>query len=88
MKYINKFPVLAALAASAILLHGCGGGGGGATASDENLREYLESAEMRSDLDNLAEFAYLAEYLQVAPIAFMSSEDGFFTDSVDQEEAE
>lgn len=89
MKYLNKFPVLAALTASAILLFGCGGGGGGgAAASDENLREYLESAEMRSDLDNLAEFAYLAEYLQVAPIAFMSSEDGFFTDSVDQEEAE
>ncbi len=89
MKYINKFSVLAALTASAILLHGCGGGGGGGTvASDENLREYLESAEMRSDLDNLAEFAYLAEYLQVAPIAFMSSEDGFFTDSVDREEAE
>ena len=89
MKYINKFSVLAALTASAILLFGCGGGGGGgAAASDENLREYLESAEMRSDLDNLAEFAYLAEYLQVAPIAFMSSEDGFFTDSVDREEAE
>ncbi|WP_407446486.1 hypothetical protein [Fibrobacter sp.] len=89
MKYINKFSVLAALTASSILLFGCGGGGGGGTAaSDENLREYLESAEMRSDLDNLAEFAYLAEYLQVAPIAFMSSEDGFFTDSVDQEEAE
>lgn len=89
MKYLNKFLVLAALTASAILLFGCGGGGGGgAAASDENLREYLESAEMRSDLDNLAEFAYLAEYLQVAPIAFMSSEDGFFTDSVDREEAE
>lgn len=89
MKYINKFSVLAALTASAILLFGCGGGGGGGTvASDENLREYLESAEMRSDLDNLAEFAYLAEYLQVAPIAFMSSDEGFFTDNVDQEEAE
>lgn len=89
MKYLNKFPVLAALTASAILLFGCGGGGGGgAAASDENLREYLESAEMRSDLDNLAEFAYLAEYLQVAPIAYMSSDKGFFTDDVDQEEAE
>lgn len=89
MKYINKFSVLAALTASAILLFGCGGGGGGgAAASDENLREYLESAEMRSDLDNLAEFAYLAEYLQVAPIAFMSSDEGFFTDNVDREEAE
>ena len=85
------YPFFAALAASAILLYGCGGGGGGgngAAVSDDGLGDYLESAEMRSDLDNLAEFAYLAEYLQVAPIAFMSSEDGFFTDSVDREEAE
>ena len=90
MRHLNKYPFFSAFAALAILLlYGCGGGGGGGTdASDENLREYLESAEMRSDLDNLAEFAYLAEYLQVAPIAFMSSEDGFFTDSVDREEAE
>ena len=73
----------------AVVFNACSsGGGGGAVGSDEALREYLESAEMRSDLDNLAEFAYLSEYLQVAPIAFMSSKDGFFTDDVDQEEAE
>ena len=82
--------MLAALAASAILFDSCssGGGGGGTGASDEALREYLESAEMRSDLDNLAEFAYLSEYLQVAPIAFLSSDEGLFTDNVDQAEAE
>ena len=90
MKYLYKFSVFAALAASAILLYGCGGGGGGGAAaetSDDGLREYLESAEMRSDLDNLAEFAYLAEYLKAAPIAFMAGEDGLFTDEVDSSEA-
>ncbi|MBR2198430.1 MAG: hypothetical protein IJ909_08490 [Fibrobacter sp.] len=90
MRHFKKILMVAALSASAILFDSCssGGGGGGTGASDEALREYLESAEMRSDLDNLAEFAYLSEYLQVAPIAYMSSDKGFFTDDVDQEEAE
>ena len=90
MKNSKKIFTVAALVAGAFLFDSCssGGGGGGTAASDEALREYLESAEMRSDLDNLAEFAYLSEYLQVAPIAYMSSDKGFFTDDVDQEEAE
>ena len=90
MRNTKKILTVAALAAGVFFFGSCshGGSGGGAAADEEALREYLESAEMRSDLDNLAEFAYLSEYLQVAPIAFMSSDKGFFTDNVDQEEAE
>lgn len=89
MSIAKKFFSVAALGSLAVVFNACGGGGGGGTAaSDEALRDYLESTEMRSDLDNLAEFAYLSEYLQVAPIAYMSSDKGFFTDNVDQEEAE
>ncbi|MBR2211607.1 MAG: hypothetical protein IJ896_09155 [Fibrobacter sp.] len=89
MKYLNSLSVMAALAAGAFLLNGCGGGGGGSAGVDEGaLRGYLESEEMQSDLENLAEFAYYAEYVQVAPIAFMGSDKGLFTDNVDKDEAE
>ncbi len=89
MKYLNSLSVMAALAAGAFLLNGCGGGGGGSAGVDEGaLREYLGSAEIQSDLDNLAEFAFYSEYLQVAPIAFMGSNNGLYTDNVDKDEAE
>ena len=84
---------MAAVAVSAILFDSCssggGGGGGGTAAADEGtLRDYLESEEMQSDLENLAEFAFYAEYVQVAPIAFMGSDNGLYTDNVDEAEAE
>ena len=89
MSIAKKFFSVAVLGSLAVVFNACGGGGGGGgtAASDDALREYLESAEMRSDLDNLAEFAYLSEYLQVAPIAYMSGSKGLFTDNVDKDEA-
>ena len=93
MGHSNKFWFMAAVAVSAILFDSCssggGGGGGGTAAADEGtLRDYLESEEMQSDLENLAEFAFYAEYVQVAPIAFMGSDNGLYTDNVDEAEAE
>lgn len=89
MRYSNKFWFMAVVAASAILFGSCSHGGSGPiSAKDDDLREYLGSAEAQSDLENLAEFAFYSEYLQVAPIAFLSGDDGLFTDNVDKAEAE
>jgi hypothetical protein len=85
---------IAALAALAIAFTGCGDSskGEGTTITGanngESLREYLGSEEIQSDLENLAEFAYYAEYLKAAPIAFMASDEGLFTNEVDSDEAE
>ena len=85
---------VAALAALAIAFTGCGDSNGGGKSSivsannGEALREYLGSEEIQSDLENLAEFAYYAEYLKVAPIAFMATDDGLYTKSIDSDEAE
>ena len=91
MRYLNSLSVVAALAASVFLFNGCssgGGGGYGAATDDAALRDYLESEKMQSDLENLAEFAFYAKYAQEAPIAFMGSKKGLFTDNVDEDEAE
>lgn len=90
MNYSKKILTVAVLAAGVFLLDSCGSGGGGGKstgADEEALREYLGSEEIRSDLDNLAEFAFYSEYLQTAPIAFMAGDDGLFTDNVDEDEA-
>lgn len=85
---------IAALAALAIAFTGCGDSskGEGTTITGanngESLREYLGSEEIQSDLENLTEFAYYAEYLKAAPIAFMASDEGLFTNEVDSDEAE
>ena len=85
---------VAALAALAIVFTGCGSSNGSGKSSitgansEESLREYLGSDEIQSDLENLAEFAYYAEYLKAAPIAFMATDDGLFTKNVDSDEAE
>lgn len=82
------------MAALAIAFTGCGDSskGEGTTITGanngESLREYLGSEEIQSDLENLAEFAYYAEYLKAAPIAFMASDEGLFTNEVDSDEAE
>ncbi|WP_294960074.1 hypothetical protein [uncultured Fibrobacter sp.] len=85
---------IAALAALAIAFTGCGDSskGEGTTITGanngESLREYLGSEEIQSDLENLAEFTYYAEYLKAAPIAFMATDDGLYTKQVDSDEAE
>ena len=85
---------IAALAALAIAFTGCGDSSKSesttiASANNgEPLREYLGSDEIQSDLENLAEFTYYAEYLKAAPIAFMASDEGLFTNEVDSDEAE
>lgn len=85
---------IAALAALAIAFTGCGDSSKSesttiASANNgEPLREYLGSDEIQSDLENLAEFAYYAEYLKAAPIAFMATDDGLYTKQVDSDEAE
>ena len=84
----------AALAALAIAFAGCGDSNKSESTTivsannGEALREYLGSEEIQSDLENLAEFAYYAEYLKAAPIAFMATDDGLFTKEVDSDEAE
>lgn len=85
---------VAALAALAIAFAGCGDSNKSESTTivsannGEALREYLGSEEIQSDLENLAEFAYYAEYLKAAPIAFMATDDGLFTKEVDSDEAE
>ena len=85
---------IAALAALAIAFTGCGDSSKSesttiASANNgEPLREYLGSDEIQSDLENLAEFTYYAEYLKAAPIAFMATDDGLYTKQVDSDEAE
>ena len=85
---------IAALAALAIAFTGCGDSSKSesttiASANNgEPLREYLGSNEIQSDLENLAEFTYYAEYLKAAPIAFMATDDGLYTKQVDSDEAE
>lgn len=85
---------IAALAALAIAFTGCGDSSKGESTTitgannGESLREYLGSEEIQSDLENLAEFAYYAEYLKAAPIAFMATDDGLYTKQVDSDEAE
>ena len=79
---------MAALGSLAMVFNACGGGGGGAVASDDAaLRDYLGSTEAQSDLEDLAEFAFYSEYLQVAPIVFLAGDDGLYTDNVDENEA-
>ena len=85
---------IAALAALAIAFTGCGDSSKGESTTitgannGESLREYLGSEEIQSDLENLAEFTYYAEYLKAAPIAFMATDDGLYTKQVDSDEAE
>lgn len=85
---------VAALAALAIAFAGCGDSNKSESTTivsannGEALREYLGSEEIQSDLENLAEFAYYAEYLKAAPIAFMATDDGLYTKQVDSDEAE
>ena len=82
------------MAALAIAFAGCGDSNKSESTTivsannGEALREYLGSEEIQSDLENLAEFAYYAEYLKAAPIAFMATDDGLFTKEVDSDEAE
>lgn len=78
----------AAVAAFIATLNACGGGGGGVSGNGgDSLVGYLETKDIQSDLGNLAEFAYYTEYIKVAPIAFMASSKGLFTDNVDSSEA-
>jgi len=92
MTISKKFFLVAALVPLAAVFNACSHGSGtglsGGGSDDQALRDYLESEEMQSDLENLAEFAYLSEYLKAAPLAFMAGEDGLFTDEVDSSEAE
>lgn len=65
--------------------------GGGASGSSENesqeqLASYLTSEEIQSDMGNLAEFAYYAEYFKAAPIYMMASDEGLYTRQVDSAE--
>lgn len=82
------------MAALAIAFAGCGDSNKSESTTivsannGEALREYLGSEEIQSDLENLAEFAYYAEYLKAAPIAFMATDDGLYTKQVDSDEAE
>ena len=82
------------MAALAIAFAGCGDSNKSENTTivsannGEALREYLGSEEIQSDLENLAEFAYYAEYLKAAPIAFMATDEGLFTKEVDSDEAE
>ena len=88
MNIAKKFFSMAALGSLAMVFNACGGGGGGAVASDDvALRDYLGSTEAQSDLEDLAEFAFYSEYLQVAPIVFLAGDDGLYTDNVDENEA-
>lgn len=85
---------VAALAALAIAFTGCGDSSKSESTTivsannGEALRDYLGSEEIQSDIENLAEFAYYAEYLKAAPIAFMATDEGLFTKEVDSDEAE
>ena len=82
------------MAALAIAFTGCGDSSKSESTTivsannGEALRDYLGSEEIQSDIENLAEFAYYAEYLKAAPIAFMATDEGLFTKEVDSDEAE